>query len=220
MKNPTPLLALALVACHFHLGKDGDDSSLVLTGLEPLEDENLASAPQGSSSEPYPEEIEIVTGDADDYAWAHARAYVHQDVATTWAAFANPDVVVDRRRVDEWTVADDVADYDVSFLIANTSHDIIDVEFDLTWIEGATAGSADDPEEVGIRWSKTGGSDLVKVLDGSAQLLPADDGVTEVQLIEHLDTPGSGSEDIQAYFEDLYASVLASVAGEDLPTWD
>lgn len=217
MKKLTPLLALLLAACH---GGKGDDTSTVLTGLEPLEDVNQASAPQGSGSDPYPEEINIVTGEADDYDWAHARAYVHHDVATTWAAFATPAVVVDRRRVDEWTVTNDVADYDVSFLIANTSHDIVEVEFDLTWIEGATAGTADAPEEVGIRWSDTGGSELVKVLDGSVQLLPADDGVTEVDLIEHLGTIGSGAEDIQAYFEDLYASVLASVDGEDLPTWE
>ena len=218
MKLPTPLFALAMLACH--PSKDGGDSAAVLTGLEPLEDVNQASLPEGTSDDPYPETLNIVTGDADDYAWAHGRGYVDKDIATTWAAFATPEVVVDRRRVQEWTVTEDVADYDVSFLIANTSHDIIDVEFDLTWIEGATAGSAEAPEAVGIRWSKTGGTDLVKVLDGSVQLLPAADGVTEVDLIEHLGTPGSGTDDIQTYFEDLYASVLAEVDGEALPTWE
>lgn len=212
MRTPPALLLLVclLPACR----DDEKVEDAPPTGLEPLE-ENLAEAPEEGA-----EELSVTGGETEDYAWAHARAWVQADLATTWAAFADPDVVVDRRRMESWEAEMDVADYDVSFLIHHVTDDLLTVEYDLTWIQGATAGTAEAPEEVGIRWSKTGGTELVYLLEGSALLRESASGHTEVQIIEHLDTPSSGPEDIEAYFEDLFASVLASVRGEPLPTYE
>lgn len=212
------LFVLTLTACN---GDKGEVVEEAPTGLEPLEDENLASAPNRNTDGSYPESMNVSSGESDDYAWSHARAYVLADISTVWAAFANPDVVVDRRRMESWEATMDVEpDFDVSFQIDHVTDDIVTIEYQLVWIQGATEGTADAPEAVGMRWSKTGGSDLVYLLEGSAQLLSVDAEVTELQLIEHLDTPGSGPEDIEAYYADLYDSVLAEVNGEALPTYE
>lgn len=217
MRNPLNLLfcALWIAACDKDKAED-----LAPTGLEPLEDENLASAPSLNDDGSYPESMNVSSGSDDTYAWAHARAYVLADVAETWACFATPDVVVDRRRMESWTATMDVEDYDVSFTLDHVTADILTIEYQLTWIQGATVGTADAPEEVGIRWAKTAGSDLVYLLEGSAVLTSEAEGVTGVQLIEHLDTPGSGPEDVEAYFADLYSSVLACKDGEALPVYE
>lgn len=213
--SASSLLLPALLAC-----KGKEVTSNAPPGLQPLEEENLAKAPT-RSGDAYPESMNVVSGETDDYAWAHARGYVHADLATVWDAFATPEVVVDRRRVQEHDVTWDVEpEYDVSFILHNTSYDIVTVEFDLTWRQGATAGTAEDPDEVTIRWEKTDGSAFVYLLEGSVVLLPADDDVTEVQLIEHLATAGSGAEEVEAYFADLFDSVLAHIAGEALPTYE
>lgn len=216
---PTPLilsfsLAITLGACR----KDKDGEEEVPTGLEPLED-NQAERPSKTDGS-YPDTYNVVSGQADDYAWAHAIGTINAPITTIWGSFSDPDVVVDRRRMESWEATMDVADFDVSFLIDHVTDDIVTIEFQLTWIEGVTTGTVDAPESVGLRWAKTGGSDLVYLLEGSAVLTELESGVTEVQLIEHLDTPGSGPEDVEAYYADLWASVLADSSGEPLPTYE
>ena len=123
--------------------------------------------------------------------------------------------------MQEWTSTPDVEDgYDVSFELANTSYDIVTVEFDIDWREGVVDGTVDAPTTVGLRWQKVAGTDLIKLLEGSAVLESVDDGATSVSFIEHLDTVGSDATDVEAYLTDLFASVLATSHGEALPTYD
>ena len=189
-------------------------------GLEPLE-ENLAPSPAGRSDDPYPESLSLVSGTEDTYDWAHGRGYVHASLTDTWDALRDPAVDVDRRRVQEYTVSElDLGEYDDHYLIHNVSHDIIDVEFDIEWRHGAVEGTVDAPELVYIRWMKIDGSTYVKLLEGSAILTPVGNAVTEVQLIEHLDTIGTGPEDVESFFTDMYDEILAWKDGEDLPEYD
>jgi len=209
------LLFAFLTGCH---SKSVDNTAP--TGLDPLED-NTASYPTGTSDDPYPETLNLVSGSADDYDWTHGRGYIDAPIQDVWDAMADPDTVVDRRRVQDWsTTLDTDPDYAVSFETANTSTDIVTVEFDIDWIEDVVDGSADAPQTVGIRYQKVGGTDLVKLLAGSAQLVAETDDTTGVELIEHLDTVGSDSTDIENYFTDLFASVLAVSHGEALPTYE
>ena len=212
-----PLVPL-LAACH---GGKVDTASVVPTGLEPIEDKNLADAPGAKDGDDYPEELNLVGGEGDDYDWAHGRGYLHGSVSDVWAALATPEVVVDRRRVQEWTVETDVdPDYDVSFVLHETSHDIVTVEFDVTWIQGRLAGEEDAPTSVGGRWTKTDGTDLVYLLQGSVLLDEVEAEVTEIQLIEHLSTPGSDSSDIELVLNGLFDSLKATIHGEPLPTYE
>lgn len=213
--RPLLLLTLALAACS---GKS--DTLTFPAGLEPLED-NKADYPAAKTGDAWPETLNLVSGSDDSYDWTDARGYIQAPILDVWSAVADPDAVVDRRRVQEWTTTMDVEpDYDVSFEIANTSYDIVTVEFDIDWREGAVEGTVDAPLTVGVRWQKVGGTDLVKVLEGSAVLESEGDSATGVQFIEHLDTVGSDTSDIEAYLTDLYASVVAVSHGEDLPTYE
>jgi hypothetical protein len=188
-------------------------------GLEPLED-NTAPLPQPVDGDDYPEVLEVVTGD-DEYAWIHARGYVKASVDDTWAAFQEPEVLVDRRGIDEWSfdpVADPEFDYEV--LLHYVINDIVTVEFDIEWRQGVAATEDDRVTSVAMRYQKVEGSSFIEMMQGSVLLLEAADGVTEVQLIEHLDAVQTGVEDVESYQRDLFASVVSFVHGEPLPTYE
>ena len=59
-------------------------------GLEPLGEENLAVAPEGTSDAPFPEAITFERVIEDGGLLVHARAFVHADVAATFAAVRDP----------------------------------------------------------------------------------------------------------------------------------
>jgi hypothetical protein len=185
-------------------------------GLELLED-NTAPYPDGDG---HPEDVAIVTGDEADYSWGHARAWVQEDVATVWACIRTPDVGVDRRRIEEWSVEHDTEpEYDDSYQVHEVSEEVITVEFDVAWRHGVIEGSQEEPTETRTRWQKVEGTEYIEVLEGSGVLLDAD-GDTEVQLIQHLQAPLSEPADCEQYLGDFYASLLACAHGEDLPTYD
>ncbi|MDP6934202.1 MAG: hypothetical protein QGG40_14855, partial [Myxococcota bacterium] len=114
----------------------GCNRSVVTTfpdGLEPLEDENLAPDP-GTASDPYPETVEVVHGETDEYGWAHSRGYVLEDLTTVWEALRNPDVFVDRREADEWDAEEqEDPDYDYVILAHHVVYDLVTVEWWNNW---------------------------------------------------------------------------------------
>src|SRR4051794_35309404 len=56
----------------------------------------------------HPEEITALMGKADEYNFVHDRAFVRAPIAKVYAALQNPELYVDRRRVDEWSATKDV----------------------------------------------------------------------------------------------------------------
>jgi hypothetical protein len=179
-------------------------------GLEPLTP-NAAVFPEDES-----ESADVVLGSEDAFDWANARGYVHAPLATVWLALKQPDTAVDRRAVDEWTVDYDVEpDYDVSYVVHTRVVDLVTIEYDLTWRQGAI-----DEEVVALRWQKTDGASIIDLLEGSIVLTAIDDEVTSVEIVEHLQTPGDESERLQTFFTDLWASVVAASHGESLPTYE
>lgn len=206
-------LASPMAACF------GNEPTVFPPGLEPLDPENVAPPPVGTESDPYPEMTRIVQSSSSAYEWLHARAYVHANLADTWRALARGDVVADRRR-GEWSVRDNVeTGFDVSFLVHNVVHDLITIEFDITWREQAVKGTRDAPEVVAIRYQKTWGTSAIDLIAGSIIAQEVADGVTELQFIEHFSAIGSGEEDIRNYNRDLHASIVATVHGQPLPVW-
>ena len=71
-----------------------------------------------------------------------------------------------------------------------------------------------------MRYQKVEGSSFIELMEGSVLLVEAADGVTEVQLIEHLDAVQTGIEDVENYQRDLFGSVVAFVHGDPLPTYE
>lgn len=223
MNTPTAsrlsLVALLLSACD---GGKSDDSAAIPSDLAPIED-NTATPPEARSDEPYPETLNLVSGEGDGYYWTHARGYVHGSLATTWAAFATPEAVIDRREAGDWEVRDvEDSEYDVEFITDVVVYDIITIEFSNTWRQDAVEGTADAPELVYGRWAKTDGTTYIDLMEGSFELSPVagEDGVTEVSLIEHLDGATSDEKEIEAFLTDMFNSVVALANGEALPTYE
>jgi hypothetical protein len=189
-------------------------------GMEPLE-ENTASCPDGSGSDPYPEEIGLASGTGDDFYWAHGCAYLHFPAVDAWEAFQDPDVVVDRRRIAEWSAEYDVEQgYDYSMLVHHLVRDLITVEYDITWRHALVDGETTAPEIVAVRWQKTYGASIIHLLEGSAVLRAVDDDVTRIELIEHLEAPREGPEALETFMTDLHADMVAFANGHDLPEYD
>lgn len=208
------VLALLLPACL------GDGTVEFPPGLAPLE-ENTAPWPQPEGDDTYPETPSVVSGEGEDWAWVHLRGYVHGTVDETWAALQDPEVVLDRREVDEWSVTQlQEEGYDVSFSVHNIVHDVITIEFDVAWREGAVEGTLDDPQVVGVRFQKVEGTDFIELMEGSVTVYEVTEDATAIEIIEHLDATGTDPvEACTSWMSDLYASVVARVAGDPLPTW-
>jgi hypothetical protein len=209
----SPLLLLPLLT-----GCQKDEATAFPAGLEPLED-NQAPAPQGTDADPWPEQVEVVSGETDDWVYAHARGYVHAPVATVWAALRDPAVIVDRRRVTSYTSTDvDDPDYDFVYDIDHLVEDIVTVEYIVQYRHGVWEGTVDDPSSAAFRWQKTEGSSFVEALEGSGQVEggvdPDDpDAVTEVQLIEHLTAALSEPEEVAQFLQDVFDNVVSVAHG-------
>lgn len=197
-------------------------------GLDPLE-RNRAPWPEASASSEHPEAQTFESGDALDdetgaeYSWVHSRAYVQMPIQKVYQALVVPRVNADRREIDDYTVDWDVEpEYPYSYTLHNTVNDVIMVEFDVTWRHGATAGSEDEPEEVGSRWQKTEGSTVIEILRGSVRTTEIEPGVTGLELILHQRTlrRGFDTDRSRAYLQDFYVAILAEAHGEPLPTYE
>ena len=92
------------------------------------------------------EEIEILSEDGDEYAWVHARGYLHLSLDDAWTALRNDLVYVNQRDVAEYTVTEiDSDEYDYIFVVDNKVQDIVPVEFTNEWRH---VGNLDDKAEM------------------------------------------------------------------------
>ena len=186
-------------------------------GLAPLEELQVA-VPEGDGRDAFPEAVNIASGETEEYYWGHAAGFVPAPVADVWAALQEPDVNVDRLRVDEWTANWDVpTDFDVAYQIDHTVYDVLTVEWTVEWRHGAVSGSAEEPEAVGGRWQKVEGTTFITTLQGSFALYEVDEAITQVEFIEHLSALQSSEEDIVNFFTDMYAEVVSIAHGDGLP---
>jgi hypothetical protein len=212
------LQALPALACLLGVGCWGNKDLTFPPGLEPLET-NLAPWPEGTEDDPWPETLELVSGEGD-LLWAHGRGYVHAPLPDTWEALRDPDVDVDRRRVASWTVSYDVPqDYDYCYRIHVVVEDIVTLEWDIDWHHGVVNGDLDDPEAVGVRFFKSEGSSLIDLQAGSIAAFSLDDTTTALELIEQLDAPATSEEDLTSYLQDFFDSIVAYVHGRPLPEY-
>jgi hypothetical protein len=212
-RTPVHAVALTLLAC----GKPADID--FPSELAPLE-ENQAPWPSPTEETEFPETLEIVSGGDSNLWWAHARGYVQAPADEVWAHLRDPDTDVDRREVDEWEVTDGtVPRFDDSYTIHCTVHDLLTVQYDLTWVHELQAGTVDAPERVVAQWDKTDGTQFITLLAGSLVLEPEEDGVTRVEYVEHLTASLRDDETIAQYLSDLHASLVAVAHGEPLPVW-
>lgn len=208
MRIPLLLLPLLLGSC---FGRS--TQTAFPFGLEPLEDNAVPIAPEE-------EGITVISGTTEDYAWVHGKGRVDAPLAEVWAAVQEPDVVVDRRRVDAWSTTWDVEEgYDVSLRIHHRVEDLVVVEYDLTWRHGFIEGRSAEEDTVAIRWQKTDGTALITLLEGSIVLRPDGEESTILDVVEHLDAPRQEPEMLVQFARDLHASIVAQVHGQPLPEY-
>lgn len=189
-------------------------------GLEPLE-EVTASLPEPDAQGQWPETINFRSGHRGDLYWTHAAAYIHAPISLVWTAMQDPEVVVDRRAVAEYTWDYNVEDgYDVSFVVHDVVHNIITVRFDVTWRESVVEGMREEPRLVAMRFEKTYGTTTIKLMRASIQLREAEEpDVTVLLMAEHLDAVLASNELIESQARDLHASIVARLNGLPLPTY-
>ncbi|MCB9777467.1 MAG: hypothetical protein H6742_02760 [Alphaproteobacteria bacterium] len=222
MRHDTKLLAGLLLPLPLAIACLKDESTPFPDGLEPLEDCS-PGFPGGEDSTP--EQINSAGGEDEDndWYWGHSCGYIHADVDQVWDALQDADVIVDRRRVSEWSVTetDREPEYDVSFRVHNLVEDLLTVEYDIDWRQGIWEQSDDGVvESVAIRWQKTEGVAIIEVIEGSMVIQQVDDGVTSIEIVEHVKAPQFSGDEVEQFTIDLYDSALAWIDGKSLPVYD
>lgn len=211
-----PVLALILGGCF------GSEQTPFPPGLEPLEEENLATPPMGTVEQPYPEELVMVRSMAAPRTPSvHAIGYVRRPLLDVWEALRDPDVGADRRTFARWSATDDVEpEYDYSYVIHSVIENVITVEYDVTWRHGVIEGTLEAPTFVSARYQKTSGSTVIQTLEGGVLLTAVTPDVTEVEIIEHLRAFESSHENIEQFLADMFAELVIRARGEPLPPID
>lgn len=214
--TPTVLLVAALLGGCF-----GEDETPFPPGLEPLEEEHLAPAPEPRDGEDYPEELVLVQAQAElipRTPAVHARGFIRAPIADVWEALRDPDVGADRRTFASWTVTRGIEpEYDFSYVIHSVIQNVITVEYDVTWRHGVVEGTIEEPTLVAARFQKTAGSTVIMDLRGSVVLYAREDGVTEVEIIEYLQAIASDHGNIEGFLRDMFAELVIRSHGGDLP---
>ncbi|MBX3273953.1 MAG: hypothetical protein KF729_27055 [Sandaracinaceae bacterium] len=211
----TALFGVSLLAA----GCWGNEVTSFPEGLEPLGENDLPGP--GTAADPYPEEYQLVGTSGGRFDRILGRGYIHAPIAQVWAAYRNPAVGADRRTSPEWT-SEPVEDhpYDDSYVVYHVAHEIVTVEWWVTWRHGLVSGTQESPELVSIRWQKTNGSTLISVIEGSLLLRPVTPTITEVELVYHASAAGAGTDTYVRYMNDVFNDAVAVVHDRPLPTFD
>ena len=194
----------------------GEETYAFPEGLEPYE-ETGAAWPSARA-----EAVNTASGEAEGYAWVHARGYVHAGVEDTYTCLREDMVNVDRREAASWEVVEDVEEgYEHSYRIDNFIENIIDVEFSDTWRHGSTLDGDGEVVFINSRWKMTEASCCIDLREGSIVTVPTEDGATSVEIVGHLDAPyGEDTESMGSYIADFYADLLACAHDEPYATFD
>jgi hypothetical protein len=194
-------------------------------GFEPLDATNQA-VPPTSTTEAHPELLNIVKGhdDTNDFDWAEAQGFVHASVAEVAAALQDANVLADRRQLTSWSSAANTADTvaDDSFTI-NCVTKQLSLTYVVGWRELATQGTKSDPvvyvaRSDLLKSASVLGMDVMGLLSDSIVLGVVDPTTTSFAMIRHRNSLQSSPADAAQYVNDVYASVVAKVHGNPLPT--
>lgn len=205
------VFAAALTGCF------GNETTEFPEGLEPLGDNEAPPIPPGAG-DAFPEVIVFAEGSRDGFDWVHARAYVKGDATAVWDIIKEPEVVANRRETDSQTFTFGVEpQYEHSFAIDYLVKDFIDVDWTENWRYQTVEGSPDDVDLSFIRYQKTFGTVFINLLEGSIAVYRVEDGVSEIEFVEHLDAAMSSVDDMKQTVEDRIANIRARLAGQPLP---
>lgn len=221
---------LTVIACAaLTTGCFGDFSSKFPKDLEPVDEANLATPPEGSDDDPFPQKISLLHFPTAEYYVVHGAGYVHANINDVYSALQEPSTVVDYRKVDKWSVelaADDIdvcndlpKEIEHCFRIHNTVNDLITVEFEITHRMGVIEEKQGTPELIVGKFKKTWGTETISLLESSWSLSPVNERITEFRIEYHLDAFLDSEGNAKSYVQDLYENVVAVSNEEPLPTY-
>jgi hypothetical protein len=202
---------LALVTC---AGCFGSGATQFPDGLEPLEDD---TAP--AQTAPFTEELATVNGDNGSFTWIHGRGYLELPPDEVWATSKMAELMATVCSTDAHAItAEDDPMYESEFDVHYTVDQIITVEWDEDWRYGTVEGTADAPTLAMTRYQKVNGSDLIRMIEGSIEILATDDPAwTELDYVEHVNAAGGGVADMQKAMQHRFDAVAAVARGEPVP---
>lgn len=202
------LAATALPACQ------SDVSTPFPPGLEPLETNTVP--PQVSG--PYTEELRLAS-DENPYVRVYARGFVLAAPGVVWEAAKNPQANVAACTTDEQRITrDSQPEYEFSFAVHYTVHNILTVQWDDQWRFGTIEGTVDAPVRAIIKHQKIQGSDFIRLSEGTIELWATDDpNVSELAFVEHLDALGGGADDVRKGVRRHYQALVAVAHGQPIP---
>lgn len=195
------------------VGKEADTQ--FAAGLDPLE-ENTAEWPASLV-----EDVQTNMGDSGSFYWAHARGYVHQDIAVVYPCLREDMVNADRREVEIWTREEDVEEgYEFSYQLHFLVENIIDLEFTDTWRHGSIQDEDGQISELRTRWKMTEGNEFMFLKEGSIVSAIPEAGWTSLEFVGHLDAAQRDEQTMASYLVDVFADIVACAHGEPYPTFD
>lgn len=211
IRRTLPLLAIPILAGPLLAGCGRSKVVEFPEGLDPLPDAIPACPAEPTDT------IKVDEERTDTYFAARGCGWVTADLETTARAVQTPEVGVDRRSVifDECTVTTDVEpEYDVSYAVDTIVHDVVDVNYVLTWRHGMVT-----EDTWATHWLMTVTSPYVSYIEGSVVLTEEGDA-TRFEVAEHIDAMLDDKEEVIVQFlSDFHASAVAVAHGEDLPVW-
>ena len=183
-------------------------------GAAPSETSAVPSAVQAEAAP-----IRFEGGVEQGIYWGVARTEIDAPLARLWEVVARePVVVVNRRKVDEWTFSEELADdSEASYLVSHLVKSVFAVRWDLRWTWRVTAGTAAAPETIVGRFEKVSGTRFITVLEGTLTLEAMGSDRTGVRLDQRIGAPRTSDASIPEYATDLFAALRARVRGDELP---
>lgn len=213
------LILSSLVCAALMAGCGGDEVTVFPPGLQPFEAVTVP-LPAATPDNPYPEVFVTRVGEHADYEWSQGRGYLHAPLARVYEAMRDPEVTTDRRRVSSFTsTLNTEPEYPFSYRVHNVVHDIVTIEFDMSWRLGPNDGSEAAPTAVSGVYQKTFGSSFIEVLRGDIVARRVDDNTTDIEMVRHIRASGAGGPEAAIYLQDTYNSVLARLRGQPLPRY-
>jgi hypothetical protein len=208
-------IVLSLVAAIVRADESDAGTAAGTAALQPLE-ESKAEFPAPAKGDKHPEAINVTTVQGQEYTTAYGSGYVHASVAKVLEALKDAQVVIDRRRLDSWNFPPGGTTAN-SFVVHNIVRNPALVEFDVKWTQGVLSGTETAPKSVIARGEKISGSKYVTVLEDSIVAKAIDPRTTAIQFVRHL--KAAGQADPAVFVKDVFASIVAKVHGNRLPTF-
>ena len=168
---------------------------------------------------PYVEKMTSLTN-SNEYDHVYGRGFVAADPATVWAAIHDPEAMSAKCTTDDQVINPDTEpDYEFSFSIDYTVHNIVTVTWTDAWRFGVVDGTDDAPARALIKHQKVDGSSYIKRSEGTIEVTPtADDpATTEISIVEHLDSLGGSTDTVLKGVQHNFDAMVAVSHGQPIP---